>query len=52
MKVAAAAESEYTEWIGEAKRAETRARRVTQALERLRAGKTVADLGTTRWIPC
>jgi uncharacterized protein YdeI (YjbR/CyaY-like superfamily) len=27
---------EYTEWIGGAKRAETRARRVTQALERLR----------------
>lgn len=31
---------EYTEWISEAKRAETRTRRVTQALERLRAGKT------------
>ncbi len=31
---------EYAEWIGEAKRAETRARRVTLALERLRAGKT------------
>ena len=31
---------EYTEWIGGAKRAETRARRVAQALERLRAGKT------------
>ena len=31
---------EYTQWITEAKRAETRARRVTQALERLRQGRT------------
>ena len=31
---------EYTQWITEAKRAETRARRVAQALERLRQGRT------------
>ena len=31
---------EYVEWITEAKRAETRARRVTQALERLKKGQT------------
>jgi hypothetical protein len=31
---------DYVEWITGAKRAETRARRVAQALERLRAGKT------------
>ncbi len=30
---------EYAEWIREAKRAETRARRVTRAVERLRAAK-------------
>jgi uncharacterized protein YdeI (YjbR/CyaY-like superfamily) len=30
---------EYARWIAEAKREETRARRVEQALERLRAGK-------------
>ncbi len=31
---------EYARWIDEAKRDETRQRRVTQALERLRQGKT------------
>ena len=31
---------EYAEWITEAKRPETRARRVAQALERLRQGRT------------
>ena len=31
---------EYARWIQEAKREETRARRVAQALEMLRAGKT------------
>jgi hypothetical protein len=33
---------EYARWIAEAKREETRARRVEQALERLRAGKPPA----------
>jgi uncharacterized protein YdeI (YjbR/CyaY-like superfamily) len=31
---------EYVEWITEAKRPETRARRVAQAVERLQEGKT------------
>ena len=31
---------EYVEWIAEAKRPETRARRVVQATERLREGRT------------
>jgi hypothetical protein len=31
---------EYARWVQEAKRAETRARRVAQALEMIRAGKT------------
>jgi Bacteriocin-protection, YdeI or OmpD-Associated/Domain of unknown function (DUF1905) len=31
---------EYVEWIGEAKRADTRARRVAGTLERLHAGRT------------
>jgi uncharacterized protein YdeI (YjbR/CyaY-like superfamily) len=30
---------EYARWIGEAKRDETRQKRVAQALERLREGK-------------
>jgi Bacteriocin-protection, YdeI or OmpD-Associated/Domain of unknown function (DUF1905) len=30
---------EYAQWVGEAKRPETRARRVAQTLERLREGK-------------
>lgn len=33
---------EYARWIAEAKREETRARRVTQALEMLHAGKTIS----------
>jgi Bacteriocin-protection, YdeI or OmpD-Associated/Domain of unknown function (DUF1905) len=32
---------EYARWVGEAKREETRRRRVTQALQTLREGKTV-----------
>ncbi len=31
---------EYVEWIDEAKRAETRARRISATVERLRAGRT------------
>ena len=31
---------EYVEWMTEAKRPETRARRVVQAMERLREGRT------------
>ena len=31
---------EYARWIAEAKRAETRQRRVAQAVEMIRAGKT------------
>jgi uncharacterized protein YdeI (YjbR/CyaY-like superfamily) len=31
---------EYVDWMAEAKRAETRRRRIEQTLERLRAGKT------------
>ena len=33
---------EYAEWIAEAKRPETRERRVARALEMLRAGKTIS----------
>jgi uncharacterized protein YdeI (YjbR/CyaY-like superfamily) len=31
---------EYVDWIAEAKRPETRRRRIERTLERLRAGKT------------
>ena len=37
---------EYARWVGDAKRQETRERRVTRALEMLRAGKRSADDGT------
>ena len=42
---------EYARWIAEAKRAETRQRRVAQALEMIRAGKTRSRTRTASYRP-